>query len=105
VLKKSKTRDTHPHIEENMEELIGEVKQLKEKLLFFEQLAIMGKLIICSAHELNNLLEEIKGFLSLLQDKENDPATKESHLTEALEGLHKMSLIIKSLLSYTNPRQ
>jgi signal transduction histidine kinase len=88
-----------------MEEIGEEVKYLKERLLFFEQLAIMGKLILCSAHELNNLIEEIKGFLSLLQDKEDDPATKESHLSEALEGLHKMSLIIKSLLSHTNPRQ
>lgn len=86
-----------------MEELGQEVKNLKERLLLFEQLAIMGKLIICSAHELNSLLEEIKGFLSRLPD--NDPATKEGHLTEALESLHKMSLIIKSLLCHTNPHQ
>ena len=82
-----------------MEELIGEVKQLQEKLLFFEQLAIMGKLILCSAHELKSLLEEIRGFLSLVQDKENDPDTKDRHLSEALKGLHKMSLTINSLLS------
>lgn len=88
-----------------MKELDGEVNQIQERLLLFEQLAIMGKLILCSAHELNTILEEIKGFLSLIQDKENDHATKESHLAEALEGLHKMSLIIKSLLSHTNPQQ
>ncbi len=86
-----------------MEKLDEEVKQLKERLLFFEQLAIMGKIILCPAHELNNHLEDIKGFLSLIQDKENDPATNECHLREALEGLNKMSLTVKSLLSYTDP--
>ncbi len=88
-----------------MVEISEEVKHLKEKLLFFEQLAIMGKLILCSAHELNNLMKEIKDFLSQVQNKENDPATKERHLTGALENLNKMSLIVKSLLSYTNSRQ
>jgi signal transduction histidine kinase len=83
-----------------MKELNEEVKELKEKLLFFEQLAIMGKLILCSAHELNTLLEEIRGLLSIVQDKESNPAAKERYLTEALEGLHKMSCNIQSLLSY-----
>ncbi|MFZ2089868.1 MAG: hypothetical protein WAU47_14965 [Desulfobaccales bacterium] len=77
------------------------MEQLKEKLLFFERLAIMGKLILCSAHELNGLLEDIKDFLSLVQDNENDPV-KKGHLTEALGGLQKMSLIIRSLLSNSN---
>jgi hypothetical protein len=40
------------------------------------------------------LLEEIKRFLSLFQDKENDPDIKDRYLTEALRGLHKMSLTI-----------
>jgi signal transduction histidine kinase len=86
-----------------MKEPTEEIKELKEKLLFLEQLAIMGKLILCSAHELNTIFEEIRVLLSKVQDKESDPAAKERYLTEALEGLDKMSLIIKSLLSYNNP--
>jgi hypothetical protein len=86
-----------------MEGLSKEIKELKEKLLFFEQLAIMGKLILCSTHELNNLLEEIRVSLSKVQGKEIDSSAKECYFTEALEGLHKMSLTIKSLLSLNNP--
>jgi C4-dicarboxylate-specific signal transduction histidine kinase len=83
----------------NMAELSEEVRQLKEKLHFFEQLAILGKLILCAAHELNCQLEEIESLLSIFQDKENDPATKERNLTEALKDLDKMSRTVRSLLS------
>ena len=85
-----------------MKKLNKEFKELKERLLFFEQLAIMGKLILCSAHELNTLLEEIRGFLSMIQDKEYDLVVRKRYLTEASENLDKMSLIIKSWLSYNN---
>ena len=85
-----------------MAQLSEEVKQLKEKLHFLEQLAIMGKLIICAAHELKSHLDEIEGFLSVVQDKENDPTTRERNLSEALKGLDKMSQTIRSLLSNTN---
>ena len=85
-----------------MAQLSEEVKQLKEKLHFLEQLAIMGKLIICAAHELKSHLDEIEGFLSVVQDKENDPTTRERNLNEALKGIDKMSQIIRSLLSNTD---
>ena len=85
-----------------MAELGEELQQLKEKVHFFEQLAIMGKLILCAAHELQTHLEEIEGFLSVVQDKENDPATREHNLSEALKGVDKMSQTIRSLLSSSN---
>lgn len=82
--------------------LSKEVRQLKEMLHFFEQLAIMDKLILCAAHELNCQLEEIKSLLSIVQDKENDPATRKRNLTEALKDLDKMSRTARSLLSNAN---
>ena len=85
-----------------MAEPSEELKQLKEKLHFLEQLAIMGKLILCAAHELKSHLDEIEGFLSVVQDKENDPATRERNLTEALKELDKMSRTVRSLLSNAN---
>ena len=85
-----------------MADLRQEVTQLTERLAFFEQLGIMGKLILCAVHELNSDLEELEGFLSAVQDKENDPATRERNLTESLKSLEKMSRTIKSMLSNTN---
>jgi len=87
--------------EESMTKISEEIKQLKERLHFFEQLAVMGKLILCAAHELKSHLEEIEGFLLDLQNRENDHAKREQNLTEALKGLGKMSLTISSLLSNT----
>jgi len=78
------------------------VEQIKEKLLHFEHLAIMGKVILCATCELNNLLEEVKDFLTLVQDNKNDLAAGERNLTKALKNLDKMSLTIKSLLSFPN---
>ena len=89
-------------IEGNMAELSEEVKQLREKLHFLEQLAIMGKLILCTAHELKSHLDEIEDFLSVVQNKENDPAARERNLTEAMKELDKMSRTVRSLLSNAN---
>jgi len=92
-------------IEENMADLNEEVQQLRERLQFFEQLGIMGKLILCAVHELIGHLEEIEDFLSVVKDEENDPATRERNLTEALKNLDTMSRTMRSLLSITTSFQ
>jgi signal transduction histidine kinase len=87
----------------NIDKVMKEVEQLQERLLFYEQLGIMGKMILCAAHELNSTLDEIKGDLSLVQEKENVPEEVAHHLLSGtMKGLDKMSLIIRSLLSYAN---
>lgn len=90
-------------MKDDMDKVMREVEQLKERLLFYEQLGIMGKMILCAAHELNNTLDEIKGDLSLVQEKENVPEEVAHHLLSGtMKGLDKMSYIIRSLLSYAN---
>src|SRR3989304_3851865 len=63
----------------------------------------MGKLSLCVAHELNNPLDGIRRYLSLAQMKKSDPGEVDRYLGEAIKGLHKMSLTIRSLLSSANP--
>mgnify|MGYP003920339845 CR=1 FL=1 len=82
---------------------VGEVEQLRQRLHLYEHLAIMGKLSLCVAHELNNPLDGVRRYISLAQRKKEDPAEVERYLTEALKGLHRMSLTIRSLLSSANP--
>lgn len=86
-----------------MVEDVSEVEQLKQRLHLYEHLAIMGKLSLCVAHELNNPLDGIRRYLSLAQMKKTDPGEVDRYLGEALKGLHKMSLTIRSLLSSANP--
>jgi PAS domain S-box-containing protein len=82
---------------------VTEAEQLKQRLELYEHLAIMGKLTLCVAHELNNPLDGIRRYLSLAIIKKEDPGSVERYLTEAQKGLQKMSLSIKSLMFSANP--
>jgi PAS domain S-box-containing protein len=82
---------------------VTEAEQLKQRLELYEHLAIMGKLTLCVAHELNNPLDGIRRYLSLAVIKKADPASVERYLTEAQKGLQKMALSIKSLMFSANP--
>jgi signal transduction histidine kinase/CheY-like chemotaxis protein len=75
-------------------------QELLEKA--FQRL-LNGKLSLCVAHELNNPLDGIRRYLSLAQMKKNEAGEVDRYLGEALKGLHKMSLTIRSLLSSANP--
>ncbi|MBM4284725.1 MAG: response regulator [Deltaproteobacteria bacterium] len=82
---------------------VSEREHLRQRLLLYEHLAIMGKLSLCVAHELNNPLDGIRRYLSLALRRKEEPGEVERYLTEAQKGLHKMSLTIRSLMSSANP--
>jgi PAS domain S-box-containing protein len=82
---------------------VTEAEQLKQRLELYEHLAIMGKLTLCVAHELNNPLDGLRRYLSLAIMKKEDPSSVERYLNEALKGLQKMSLSLKSLMFSANP--
>lgn len=82
---------------------ITEAEQLKQRLQLYEHLAIMGKLTLCVAHELNNPLDGIRRYLSLAVLKKEDGPSVERYLIEAQKGLQKMSMSIKSLMFSANP--
>jgi PAS domain S-box-containing protein len=84
-------------------EEVTEAEQLKQRLQLYEHLAIMGKLTLCVAHELNNPLDGIRRYLSLAIMKKEDASSVERYLGEAQKGLQKMSLSIKSLMFSANP--
>jgi PAS domain S-box-containing protein len=82
---------------------VTEAEQLKQRLELYEHLAIMGKLTLCVAHELNNPLDGIRRYLSLAMMKKEDSPSVERYLTEAQKGLQKMSMSLKSLMFSANP--
>jgi len=86
-----------------MVEDVSELEGLKQRLHLYEHLAIMGKLSLCVAHELNNPLDGVRRYLSMAHRKKDDPQEVERFLNEAQKGLHKMSMTIRSLLSSANP--
>jgi two-component system sporulation sensor kinase A len=82
---------------------MSELEQLRQRLHLFEHLAIMGKLSLCVAHELNNPLDGVRRYLSLALMKKDQPQEVERYLTEAQKGLQKMASSIKSLMFSANP--
>jgi PAS domain S-box-containing protein len=82
---------------------MSELEQLRQRLNLFEHLAIMGKLSLCVAHELNNPLDGVRRYLSLALMKKDQPEEVERYLTEAQKGLQKMASSIKSLMFSANP--
>jgi PAS domain S-box-containing protein len=82
---------------------VTELETLKQRLQLYEHLAVMGKLTLCVAHELNNPLDGIRRYLSLALRKKDDPGSVERYLTEVQKGLQKMSMSIKSLMFSANP--
>ncbi|HJW87854.1 MAG TPA: PAS domain-containing protein, partial [Dehalococcoidia bacterium] len=82
---------------------VSELEKLRQRLHLFEHLAIMGKLSLCVAHELNNPLDGIRRYLSLALMKKDQPQEVERYLAEAQKGLQKMASSIKSLMFSANP--
>ena len=82
---------------------VTELETLKQRLQLYEHLAVMGKLTLCVAHELNNPLDGIRRYLSLALMKKEEPQAVERYLTEVQKGLQKMSMSIKSLMFSANP--
>ncbi|MFZ2087506.1 MAG: response regulator [Desulfobaccales bacterium] len=82
---------------------LSELEKLKQRLHLYEHLAIMGKLSLCVAHELNNPLDGVFRYLSIALRKKDNPEEVERYLGEAQKGLQKMSMTIRSLLSSANP--
>ena len=82
---------------------LSELEKLKQRLHLYEHLAIMGKLSLCVAHELNNPLDGVYRYLSLAQKKKDNPGEVDRYLGEAQKGLQKMSMTIRSLLTSANP--
>ncbi len=82
---------------------VTELETLKQRLHLYEHLAIMGKLTLCVAHELNNPLDGIRRYLSLALMKKDDPKEVERYLGEVQKGLQKMATSIKSLMFSANP--
>ena len=82
---------------------ITEVEQLRQRLQLYEHLAIMGKLTLCVAHELNNPLDGIRRYMSLAIMKKDQPSEVERYLTEAQKGIKKMAQSVQSLMYSSNP--
>ncbi len=76
-------------------------RELGRRLESSERMALIGKLAAGVAHELNNPLDGVARFVRLSRDSLPAGSEPREFLDSALEGLHRMSCIVKDLLSFS----
>ncbi|MCK6469687.1 MAG: ATP-binding protein [Candidatus Brocadia sinica] len=92
----AKLKESYSNLEQKVEERTAQ-------LLRAERLAAVGELAAEVAHEINNPLGGLQNFASMIEhEPENVPQTKK-YATLMLEGLKRVELIVKRLLTFSRP--
>lgn len=81
------------------------LRELEKKLMESERLAGVGRLAAGIAHEINNPLEGMSNYLTLLEDDLSGGATADSlnTLSKVRQGLDRAAGIIRQVLTYSDP--
>jgi signal transduction histidine kinase len=82
-----------------------EVRELERSLLHSERLATVGRFAAGVAHEVNNPLEGMGNYLSLLAGdlEAGDSAAARDRLPKVREGLDRAAAIVRRVLTFSDP--
>lgn len=80
---------------------ISKQKQLEAQLVQAQKMEAIGTLAGGVAHDFNNVLSAILGYVDLSRNMtpEHSPAAK--HLDKALQGIHRATLLVRQILSFS----
>lgn len=81
------------------------VRELERQVQHSERLASLGRLAAGIAHEINNPLEGLSNYLSLLEEDLKMGETREADLllSRAREGLERIAGIVRQVLHFADP--
>jgi signal transduction histidine kinase len=77
--------------------------QLERQLFHSEKLATIGQMAAGIAHEVNNPLAGVSGFLQVLAARLNPDSPEKSPIDAALKNIDRASNTIKDLLKFAKP--
>ncbi len=78
-------------------------KEMQEKLIFSEKLAVMGRLVADVAHEINNPLAIIIGRTQLMLHRIDDQSPQlKSQIETVLQSARRCKTILSNLLTYSS---
>ncbi|HUU49348.1 MAG TPA: ATP-binding protein [Nitrospinota bacterium] len=90
-------------LEKKVEERTRELKDVQAQLIHSERLAATGRLAASIAHEINNPLQAIDSFVSTVMKNIDQKSQNRKYLKFALEGINRISNIVKQLLAFHRP--
>lgn len=96
----------------HLQQLMMEVKDARttlqvhsEQLVQFENLASVGKLASCVAHEIRNPLTAVKMWLFSIRESLPPEATQRSMIDLVWKEIHRLEHIVKHFLEFSRPPQ
>lgn len=84
---------------------LTERARLEQQLRQSEKLSAMGQMISGVAHELNNPLAVIRGYLELVLARQDLPANTRTDLEKVSQESERASKLVKNFLSFARERQ
>mgnify|MGYP001810955523 CR=1 FL=1 len=80
---------------------VTELKRMQERLVDSERMAAVGVLVDGVAHQYNNAMTAVMGYLGMLSNDAGIPPGVRSIVGKALAGIRKVTGVTKNLLSLT----
>ena len=90
-------------LKESYSNLEQKIDERTSQLLRAERLAAVGELAAEVAHEINNPLGGLRNFASMLESEPANIAQTKKYATLMLEGLKRVEMIVKRLLTFSRP--
>ena len=90
-------------LKESYSNLEQKIDERTSQLLRAERLAAVGELAAEVAHEINNPLGGLRNFASMLEGEPANIAQTKKYATLMLEGLKRVEMIVKRLLTFSRP--
>lgn len=98
-------RDEMAQLANHFNTMTESLKNAQQQVIQTERLAATGKLAASVAHEINNPLQAIENFISLLIEKseENSDNEMRQYLELSQEGIDRIAQIVKQLQDFYRP--